>query len=485
MIYLERTVTIHNSEASIDQTIYLYKGDSNIEVRFAIENNPFKYKNTLSYNYGQLIIKRNTAPNIFSPITKLNNGRIILTITGDMIDELEELGEYTFQIRLFNEDMTSRGTLPPVNAGIVISEPLCEDQEPIEPEANFYDIRTMGRTYFYQLFYCFPGEYLDLNSFSTSNATEMNEVFAYCPLLETLEIDRWDVSNVTSMFGMFTGCESLASLDLSNWNVSNVTNMESMFSGCNSLTSIGDISNWNTSNVISMNSMFQSCQSLTELDVSNWDVSNADIAYMFYGCSGLTSLDLNNWTINSNVFWLANMFSDCIALESLQINNWDVSHVTNMNYMFYRCKSLTELNLRDWVTSSAYYMQNMFANCTSLTTLDLRNFDTSNVVDMGSMFLNCSNVDKLNLSNFDMSNVTNTTNMFFNCAKLQTLYLDNCSNDTISKIINSTGFPTGTVTGTDRPGGRPTQVNRKLYCKESEAVGLTLPGGWAFSYVAE
>ena len=482
MIYLERTITVHNTEASIDQIIYLYKGDSNIEVRFAIENNPFKNKDIRQSNYGQLIIKRkDPAQNIFSEVTKLNGGKVIFVITGDMIDELSEVGSYTFQIRLFNQDMTSRGTLPPIEAGIVIAEPLCEGPvEPLEPVADFYDIRTMGRTYFYQLFANFPGEYLDLNSFSTSNATEMIEVFANCVLLESLEIDRWDVSNVTSMIGMFVGCESLASLDLSNWNVSNVTNMDIMFNGCYSLTSIGDISNWDTSNVISMYSMFANCQSLTELDISNWDVSNADITNMFNGCSGLTSLDLNNWTINSNVTWLASMFYDCIALESLQINNWDVSHVTNMEYMFHRCKSLTELNLHNWVTSNAYYMQNMFANCTSLTTLDLRNFDTSNVVDMSSMFMNCSNVDKLNLSNFDMSNVTNTTNMFFNCAKLATLYLDNCSNDTISKIINSVGFPTGTIITSF---GRPT--NRKLYCKESEAAGLTLPSGWKFSYVRE
>jgi hypothetical protein len=128
MIYLERTVVIENSTAYIEEPIYLYKGDKNIEVRFAIQNNPFKYRNSLEYNYGQLIIKRDTAPNIFSEVTKLNGGRIILTITGEMIDELSELGSYTFQIRLYNEDQTSRGTLPPVENGIIIVEPLCEEE---------------------------------------------------------------------------------------------------------------------------------------------------------------------------------------------------------------------------------------------------------------------------------------------------------------------------------------------------------------------
>ena len=45
-----------------------------------------------------------------------------------MIDELSELGSYTFQIRLYNEDQTSRGTLPPVENGIIIVEPLCEEE---------------------------------------------------------------------------------------------------------------------------------------------------------------------------------------------------------------------------------------------------------------------------------------------------------------------------------------------------------------------
>jgi hypothetical protein len=128
MIYLERTVVIENSTAYIEEPVYLYKGDKNIEVQFTIQNNPFKYKNTLAYNYGQLIIKRDTAPNIFSEVTKLSGGKVIFTITDSMIDELSELGSYTFQIRLYNEDQTSRGTLPPVENGIIIVEPLCEEE---------------------------------------------------------------------------------------------------------------------------------------------------------------------------------------------------------------------------------------------------------------------------------------------------------------------------------------------------------------------
>jgi hypothetical protein len=55
------------------------------------------------------------------------SSKVLFAITGDMIDELEELGDYDFQIRLLNTDQTSRGTLPPVIAGITIKKPLCEE----------------------------------------------------------------------------------------------------------------------------------------------------------------------------------------------------------------------------------------------------------------------------------------------------------------------------------------------------------------------
>lgn len=127
MIYIERTIIINNNEATIEQPIVLYKGDRNIELQFAIENNPFKYKAGTAVTYGQLVIKRpNTAP-IFSEPAKLSNNKVLFIVTGDMIDELIEIGDYNFQIRMINSDQSSRGTLPPVTAGITIKEPICEE----------------------------------------------------------------------------------------------------------------------------------------------------------------------------------------------------------------------------------------------------------------------------------------------------------------------------------------------------------------------
>lgn len=140
MIYIERTINIEDNSAYIEEPVILYKGDRNIEVKFTINNNPFKYKAGIDQTYGQLIIKRPTTDPIFSNVAKLSSklssdketsiSIVHLVITGEMIDELVETGNYDFQIRLLsdpNSDLSFRATLPPVTAGIIIKEPICEE----------------------------------------------------------------------------------------------------------------------------------------------------------------------------------------------------------------------------------------------------------------------------------------------------------------------------------------------------------------------
>lgn len=132
MIFLERTITIKKNNATIDESIVLYKGDKNVELQFVVKNNPYKSKKSTVPTYAQLIIDRKTADSIFSSVVKIANDKVTFTVTGDMIDELNELGTYDFQIRLYNDDKTSRATLPPIEQGIIIKEPICEGDEEIE-----------------------------------------------------------------------------------------------------------------------------------------------------------------------------------------------------------------------------------------------------------------------------------------------------------------------------------------------------------------
>ena len=164
---------------------------------------------------------------------------------------------------------------------------------------------------------------------------------------------------------------------------------------------------------------------LTEINLDGYDTNNVtDMNWMFYNCNKLTSLD---------------------------VSNFNTSKVTNMSNMFYSCLDLTELDVSNFNTSNVTDMTSMFSNCQKLITIgNLSNWNTSQVTNMGSMFSSCYALEELDIRNFDMTNVTKTTYMFYSCRNLHTLRLDNCSNDTISKIINSSNFAPSNYSATRR-----------------------------------
>ena len=137
MIFTDRTVTVKRGISSINEPVVLYRGDKEVEIRFTLkEKAPFIFNKETGSNiievseaaYGQLVIKTpNDLPAIFSEVAPTSEGKIVFKITGEMIDEITEVGNYSFQIRLFNESMNSRVTLPEVNGGIEIREPIASE----------------------------------------------------------------------------------------------------------------------------------------------------------------------------------------------------------------------------------------------------------------------------------------------------------------------------------------------------------------------
>ena len=137
MIFTDRVIKVKRGISSINEPIILYRGDKEVEIRFALkEEAPFRFNREVDSNiienseaaYGQLVIKApNNLPAIFSEITPTNEGRIVFKITEEMIDEIAEVGNYSFQIRLFDENISSRVTLPEINGGIEIREPIASE----------------------------------------------------------------------------------------------------------------------------------------------------------------------------------------------------------------------------------------------------------------------------------------------------------------------------------------------------------------------
>ena len=149
MIFTDRTIMVQKGTSSINDTIVLYRGDKDVEIRFTLnEGSPFRFGSGASPNiiekteaaYGQLVIKTPGAlPPIFSEVMPTIGGKIIFTITAEKIDEIAEVGNYTFQIRLLDENKGSRATLPEVENGIEIREPIAS-----EDTTNEVGVATVG-----------------------------------------------------------------------------------------------------------------------------------------------------------------------------------------------------------------------------------------------------------------------------------------------------------------------------------------------------
>jgi hypothetical protein len=131
MIYTKRLITIRNASASIDAQVVLYRGDKEVEIIFEIIDSKFKFESSSGNlidnshaSYGQMVIACPNGSNTVSNVMECENGLITFVMTGAMMDELTEVGEYSFQIRLFNDTKTSRITLPIVTNGIEVKEPI-------------------------------------------------------------------------------------------------------------------------------------------------------------------------------------------------------------------------------------------------------------------------------------------------------------------------------------------------------------------------
>lgn len=141
MIHTIRTVAVGDQESKIDSPIILYRGDREVEVEFTINGSKFTFTNggnvikSTNATHGQLVINTPTGENMFSEVTECHDGKVVFVITKEMIDELIEVGFYSFQIRLFDEGQVSRVTIPPVLKGIDIRNPIAA-----EDETNVVDI---------------------------------------------------------------------------------------------------------------------------------------------------------------------------------------------------------------------------------------------------------------------------------------------------------------------------------------------------------
>lgn len=142
MIFVDRTITVRNGVSKINEPIYLYRGDYDVAVRFTLINANVKFKsgyNMIEYensSNAQLAILKPNGEMVFSEVVRCNEGIAEFIFTEDLLDDIQEVGNYSFHIRLFDYTQRSRITIPEVENGIVVREPIAaEDMGNVVEEA--------------------------------------------------------------------------------------------------------------------------------------------------------------------------------------------------------------------------------------------------------------------------------------------------------------------------------------------------------------
>lgn len=140
MIKRDSIITVNNNVATLDNDIYIYKYDKNIQITFSIVNNKYMYDSDITNNlvvssqasYAQVKFKKDDYESdikIDFDIQATKNGAVILIIEEQLTDEDVEIGDYSIQIRLLDAKKEAVLTLPPIKSCIHIQQPLFDKIE--------------------------------------------------------------------------------------------------------------------------------------------------------------------------------------------------------------------------------------------------------------------------------------------------------------------------------------------------------------------
>ena len=127
MINYDYTVTVTGNTAKLDKDIYLFRGNKNVHYYFDVKNASFNFKGstdliekTNAINAAVTVIKPN-GEEVANAIAEVENGKIHLKVTEDLIDEEVEVGDFDLVFDLF-DDTDGAVTIPKVQGQLQVLE---------------------------------------------------------------------------------------------------------------------------------------------------------------------------------------------------------------------------------------------------------------------------------------------------------------------------------------------------------------------------
>ena len=132
------TITIDGNKASVDEPLYMYQGDRNIDIYFTIIDSKFRFSETNSNilvdstaKYSTIKVLKPNGEKIKTNKKEIEDNQIVFTINQEFADEAVEIGKYKLQIQLWsiNADNQGRVTIPPIEFEVL--EPIFGDNESV------------------------------------------------------------------------------------------------------------------------------------------------------------------------------------------------------------------------------------------------------------------------------------------------------------------------------------------------------------------
>ena len=136
LIKKELTITIDGNTARLNEQLYIYQRDRNIDIYFTIIDSKFQFLGEDNGNiltestakYATLRVLKPDNTKFISEKFEIIDKQIIFSITDDFSDQVEEIGIYKLQISLYD---TKQGkvTIPPIE--FTVLEPIFDDEEEV------------------------------------------------------------------------------------------------------------------------------------------------------------------------------------------------------------------------------------------------------------------------------------------------------------------------------------------------------------------
>ena len=135
-------ITVRENIATLDEDLYFYRNDRNINVLFEILNFNFKFLdevgeeenivNIINPSYSTIRIIKPDGKQLIIPRCPIQDGLVHFYIDSEFINDIDEIGIYQLQITLygknmFNEEEESRITIPPITFEVI--EPIFDDSD--------------------------------------------------------------------------------------------------------------------------------------------------------------------------------------------------------------------------------------------------------------------------------------------------------------------------------------------------------------------